>query len=310
MTTIDFCIPFISGGLHYLEFLVANIRATAAAPERISIIVSTHGENELAALKASPVWKHIDDVVDAPPIAASNPYYPSANHARAINALAAGSSADIVIFSDHDMAFVRPQWDLFLERILAENDLCGVPYPRRWLYTPGGAMPATVPLGKYQGNPTLKFLSITRTSLDGAFARKPTDFDAFLLGGGLPYQIVHTREQSEALGLPLGCVQWLDTGHEIPLVIRDKKLRAYTFVLAVIDNQPVFPDRTDFAGVNELYLPEVFVDLRDRAPVIAHFNKGFLKTQSAANNPFGFDKFRRDIESWLAKAAGRVPVSG
>src|SRR5262245_61524885 len=161
MKKIDVCIPFISSGLHYLEFLVHNTGAAAAAPERISIVVSSHSKAELAPLKSSAAWPRIKDVVIANPVPTSNPYYPSANHARAINALASKASADIVIFSDHDMAFVRPQWDLYLEQVLAEYDICGVPYPGRWLHS----SVSPVPLGKYQNCPTLKFLAITRQAL-------------------------------------------------------------------------------------------------------------------------------------------------
>ena len=93
--------------------------------------------------------------------------------------LAAKSSAEIIVFSDHDMAFVRPEWDLYLETVLLQHDLCGVPYQPKWLTVDMQSMPwlRGIPLAKYQGKPNLKFFGITRHCLEGAWPTLPSAHD-------------------------------------------------------------------------------------------------------------------------------------
>jgi len=308
MRTINFCIPFVGTGVQYAEFLVSNLYATARHPERISISMSVHGDADMAAIKNSQVLNVVGSVVTVPPYQKPGVFAGSVNHSRAINALAANSEADIALFSDYDMAFVGAGWDTKIEDILESHDFCGVAYPMIWFTTtlPELKWLQNAPLAKYQGKPNLSFFAITKKCLDATFERKLTDFDEFIAGGGIPFQLVNTHQMAAVYGLPLGSVLWLDTGFELPRIIESRKLAYRTFLPVDFDKQKIFPRRSDFVasggGISEGFsLPEIFTGPDGTIPFLVHFKKGTAKSQQTAG--FGFDKFRKCVESYLQEAA-------
>lgn len=312
MLTIDFCIPFVGSGVHYAEFLIDNLYATAAHPERISICMSAHRDADVQAIRGSSFAARVRNIVMAAPYPSHMPFFPSANHARAINSLAAASQADITVFSDYDMAFVSRGWDVTIETILQDRALCGVAYPPHWLDGSLVAETAKLPwlkaaqLGKYQGMPNLSFLAITRQCLDTIFARKLTDFDAYLDYGGIPFQVINTRQMARLFGLPVGAILWLDTGYDLPMVIHEAKLGFSVFAPVEFGAQTVFPRPADFAyrgGVipSALAMPEIFQNADQSAPFMVHFKKGTAKAEHTA--AFGFDTFKQCVNAWLAQHA-------
>ncbi|MCX7135187.1 MAG: hypothetical protein NTW47_00620, partial [Proteobacteria bacterium] len=162
MRTINFCITAVGSGMHYAEFLVANLYATARHPERISISMSVHGEPDIAAFKNSKLSDTVGNLITVPPYDKPGISTLSVNHCRAINALAAQSEADITIISDYDMAFTSAGWDARIENILESHDLCGAAYARAWFSSNliELAWLKNAPLAKYQNKPNLSFFAI------------------------------------------------------------------------------------------------------------------------------------------------------
>lgn len=295
MKSINFCIPFIGLGTRYAEFLVTNLYETAEFPARISICVSAHTEADVAAIKNSSFSRRVQSIAMADPYPKNMLFFTSANHSRAINALAAKSESDITIFSDYDMAFLCRGWDVRIEEILSTHDLCGVAYPPVWTGFDMRQLPwlVNVPLAKYQQNPNLSFMAITKKCLDETFGRKLTDFDSFLANGGLPFQIVNTREMAELLKLPVGTIVWMDTGFELPFAIQKNNLNASTFQFAPFADQNIFSSAIAFAGgldPETVEIPEVFCDGAPAHPFLAHFKKGSAKAKKEAD--FGFEQFK------------------
>ena len=166
--TIDFCIPAIGAGARYLDYLVANLLRTAARPERIRILVSHHTDEDRAAIEATPAAARIAGFVKVPAHEGVM-FAPSANHSSAINALAAACTADVMIISDYDMAFLAQGWDDAIAGRVHQGgiDLFGVPYPPITLsqtFPKDSALAwlSGAPLAKYQRMPNLSFLAMRR----------------------------------------------------------------------------------------------------------------------------------------------------
>jgi hypothetical protein len=306
MSTINYCIPFIGIGVKYMEFLVENLYATAEHPGRISVSVSVHSEADAAIIRSSGIASRVRRIVTAPPYPPTMRFNGSANHARAINALAAQADADIVVFSDYDMAFATRNWDSRIETLLQNADFCGVAYPPVWLKMDMPELPwaKAAPLAKYQGKPNLSFFAITRQCLEGTFSRKLTAFDTFLAAGCLPFQIINTPQMARMFGLPPGSILWMDTGYELPMTIEEKGLRFHTFMPVEFDKQTLFANRRDFydpAGPipEQFALPEIFVDSDPANPFLVHFKKGTAKADH--NQRSAFENFMRAVDAWLAK---------
>lgn len=305
MRSINFCIPFIAPGTRYAGFLVSNLYATAAHPERITVSMSAHDQTDVAAIRNSSFSSKVHAIAMAEPYPGNMLFFPSANHSRAINALAAQSDAEITIFSDYDMAFLCHGWDTRLEQILETQDICGVAYPPLWTSYELPQLPwlVNIPLAKYQQTPNLSFLAITKKCLNGTFNGKLTTFDSFLANGGLPFQIVNTPQMADTLKLPVGTVIWMDTGFELPFVIREKNLHASALRFVEFKEQKIFATAADYSGDLDpqmVELPEVYRDEGTANPFLAHFRKGTFKAKGNAD--FGFERFMQSIEMWLSNA--------
>lgn len=314
MKTIDFCIPFVGSGLRYAEFLISNLLATAAHPERISISLSAHSPTAVELIKNSSFNKLVKNIVVALPYAASpagssrekrfvrEGTIGSANHCSAMQSLFAQATADVIIFSDHDMAFLTTGWDLKIIKILEDNDLCGVGYPNYSIPTDCYGLPALKNLFgyNYQNVPNLSFLAITKKCAKNFSPQGITSFHHYLADGGLPFQIVNTQQMADALHLPLGTIWLMDSGFEIPFVIESNKLKYQTFVSVAFDNQDVFSSSVFIEPLATGNLPDVFIDGVSGEPLLAHYGRGTLKTQWSDVTPF--DCFVAAVNDYVAKS--------
>ena len=114
--------------------------------------------------------------------------------------MAKASDADIVIFSDYDMAFLVKGWDIKITDILETQDLCGVGYPNA---TFSIMLKHYVDMQlfsrNYQQTPNLTFLAITRQCIQTYFPQGISSFHHYLADGGLQLQFVNTPSMAEAL---------------------------------------------------------------------------------------------------------------
>jgi hypothetical protein len=308
--SIDFCIPYIATGLAYLEHLVDNLLQTAADPRRIHIFVSYHTDADLKALLASRAIDKISKIVHAPPYLTDKVnFVGSANHSMAINSLAAAVSSEIVVFSDYDMAFVYPGWDDLLEGCLYDHKdaLCGVTYP------PVGypiAFPQVLqafpelresPAAKYQNVPNLSFLCIRQDVLKDVFGSRLTCFDGLLAAGQLPFRKIDSSGLASATQLPLGTIQWLDTGYEIPEILQDLGLQYSVFPCMPIEQQKVFARPNKFEEMHVQYQPEFFHLQSADVPFLCHYKKGTFKMKSTQGAEIdSFQLFADGVASYLA----------
>lgn len=307
--SIDFCIPYVPSGLECLEYLIENLYKTASHPNRINVKVSYHTKEALEQLKSSEIFPKINKLVFSEPFPEDMLFYPSANHSAAINNLAKECSADIIIFSDYDMAFACKNWDEIIEsQLMNDNyDLTGVTYAPLLLSL---NMPLinqhipwlpNIPLVKYQNLPNLSFLCIKKNILSEIFLSKLTDFDVFLKKGGLPFRLINTRALSISNNLPLGCMQWLDTGHEIPEHIANNQLKYLTYSPATYSEQKVLNYVENPSTTSIFLLPEIFYLSDTKSPFLCHFKKGSAKMNTpAGKNEFG--KFVKCINKFLGYA--------
>jgi hypothetical protein len=306
--TIDFCIPFVASGIRYLEYLINNIERTASHPDRINMIVSYHTDNDLDVLKKSPVYSMIKQTVMAPAFSTQILFFPSANHASAINTLSKASTADIVIFCDYDMAFVYPGWDKLIEdyMFIDHKQICGVTYPCLWIPFQNQhveeLMPAlkNTPLAKYQNLPNLSFFAISGATLKNTFASRLTHFDEFLAEGGLPFRLINTPALAAENNLPLGAMQWLDTGCELPGMIQQKNIPYATFPYVMLDQQTVLPNSAGYEQLPVILRPEVFYCQKENVPFLCHFKKGTAKS-GIGDIDTAFKKFTSAVDSFLKK---------
>jgi hypothetical protein len=308
---IDFCIPAIGAGARYLDFLIENLFQTAADPDRIRVLVSYHTDADRAALEACESAARIAAFVQVPPHSGIM-FAASANHSAAVNALARQCTADILILSDYDMAFLMPGWDRLIgDRLAAGVDLFGVCYPTMTTsqqFTRESALGwlNDVDLVKYQRLPNLSFLAMTRTVLDRYFpGRAITGFDRYLTDGNLPFRIINTRALAIENQIPLGMVQWLDTGYEIPDVIARHGLRHEALTYRNLADQHAFAAVEPFRSLDRNRQPEFFYCAD--AAFLAHFKKGSQKAQNGMADGL-FDLFAATVDSFLATrfAAARV----
>jgi hypothetical protein len=297
MKSIAFCIPFAQGGIKYLEFLIDNLIKTAKHAERIKIKVSYHDEDSLVSIKNSAVFKKISDLIEAPKIKEGSCHFVgSANHTRALNALAKNVAEEIIIFSDYDMAFCLPHWDSEIENILfgLNYDLCGVEYQNLVFNKDSKPFPPFPPvrLIKYQHLPNLSFFCIRKNIFQEKFNGHLSDFDNFLLGGSLPFRLIDSPEASKINNLPIGTYQWLDSGWEIPELIYKHNLRFANFNF--VANADQIPLRVDSS--HPVFKSEVFyLNMR---PFLCHFKKGTKKLSGLSEN---FTNFTKDVDNFILK---------
>ncbi len=300
-TSIDFCIPYVSTGLTCLEFLIQNALQTSTHPDRIKFIVSYHTENDLAILKKSTCFKFISKTVYTEPFSETIPFFASANHSLAINNLTNNSEGEIIIICDYDMSFVKKGWDsLIVNQILnSQSDCLGVAYQAFIMTLQFAKIPwlKNVQLIKYQNLPNLSFFCLKRNVFVETFNSKLTYFDKFLSEGGLPFRLINTEYLSLVNNLPLGTMQWLDTGYEIPERIYEKKLKYKTLSPVDYSQQNILdyvikPDETPI-----ILLPEIFF-LEPTIPFLCHFKKGTAKMSNSSGDS-EFQKFKSCVERFL-----------
>jgi hypothetical protein len=224
----------------------------------------------------------------------------SANHCCAIQSLLEQTDADVVIFSDYDMAFLTHGWDEKIIEILETQDLCGVEYPNRpFPFTLVADIEMHLQCHNYQKLPNLSFLAITRKCIETYFPNGISTFHHYLSAGGLPTQIVNIAQMGNILNLPVGSVWWMDSGFEIPFVIQNQNLKYQTFVPLAFNEQTIFPQNA-FTGSAPLgSLPDVFIDSRNNKPFLAHYGKGTEKSLEFGNNEI-FDNFKAAVNGYLA----------
>lgn len=303
---IDFCIPFVGNGIRYLEYLINNIERTANQPQRINFIVSYHTDSDFSVLQKSPIYRKISQTVRAPAFNPGMAFHASANHASAINALAKASSADIVIFSDYDMAFVYRDWDNLIERYFFVHNLhlCGVSYSCFWLKILDPLLIESIPiiknnkLMKYQNLPNLSFFCIKGDTLRTIFASQLTGFDSFLASGGLPFRIISTPQLAAENNLPLGTLQWLDTGYEIPEMIQKHNIPYAVFPHVMLEQQSILKYSDEYDQLSAITRPEVFYCPAEPIPFLCHFKKGTLKSEDN-NVDIAFSRFTDAVDSFL-----------
>lgn len=305
---IDFCIPYIPAGLMCLEHLIDNLLSTAKSPEKIRILVSYHTEEALNILQSSSCYSKIFKTVFSPSYPENLLFHPSANHSAAINCLTKETSSETIILSDYDMAFLYRGWDEYICEQLENGkaSVAGVCYAPLYLNLNMGAlnehMPwlPNTPLVKYQDLPNLSFFCIKKEALTNVFNDKLTEFDAFLSSGGIPFRLINTLELAVTNNLPLGSMQWLDTGHEIPGEIFSKGLKYQTFAPQPYHDQCILSYIKNPKQVPTILLPEIFYLMPSKTPFICHFKKGSAK-MSGGNGEDEFIKFTNDVRTFLEK---------
>jgi len=300
--TIEVCIPTIKAGIHCMDFFIDNLLSTASKPDEIVISTSYHDEEDLAALRNSKHSSRISMMLKAPSYT-EGMLTSSSNHSSAINTLAKNSHCDIVIFSDYDMAFLKHGWDNCIKEILKEKDFFGTPYapidlsfgvdPTKGI-APWLVMQKMI---KYQKIPNLGFFAIGQNDLKKVLADGPlTNFDTFLVSGNLPFRFVFTHQMAEELNLPLGSLNWMDTGHEITGFPAKYGFTYKTLEYVFAKDSEVFNHKHLLSYIKHIFRPEIFH--LDGEPFLFHFKKGSMKAQLGGDANF-FEYFVEDVNSWL-----------
>lgn len=286
---IGFCIPSIGIGARYLSFYLDNLFSTAQKPDEIKVFISYHDQSDLVKLK--DCLDRVHKAVEVPKYKQGY-FTPSSNHSAAINALAHVVEGDHVIFSDYDMAFLKKGWDETIKGRLEEKDIFGVPYPP-YLFKAtvdglGEAMKFIKDLhcAKYQGCPNLSFMAMKMETLKRLGYL--TTFDDFLSSGGIPFRLINHPDLIHETGLPMGSIQWLDTGWEIPGKCVELGLKPEPLEYSSV-----------FGGPNAWREPETYGYQGN--PFLAHFRKGSSKAKHREYDD-SFDGFKRLVNEHLHKA--------
>lgn len=300
-SSIDFCIPYVGSGLACLEFLIQNVLQTSAHPDRIKFNVSYHTEDDLALLKSSTYFTNISKVIYTEPFSKTIPFFASANHSSAVNNLTKNSDSEIIIICDYDMSFVKKGWDSLIENQIlnSESDCLGVAYQPYTSNVQFKIIPwlNNVEVAKYQKLPNLSFFCLKRNVFTETFNSKLTSFDNFLSGGGLPFRLINTQYLSLINNLPLGTMQWLDTGYEMPEIIYERKLKYKTLSPVDYGQQNILDYLIKPGETPRILLPEIFF-LDPTTPFLCHFKKGTTK-MSNSNGDSEFQKFKICVEKFL-----------
>ena len=265
---IDFCIPYFSSGIKALEYLISNLIITTTKFDRLRIIVSYHNNNELKILQSSSIFKYIYKTIHAPIVEDETILFkPSYNHSVTINSLLQAVESEIVIISDSDMAFLKYGWDEIIQHNLDYNyEIIGACYSNYEFQMPINNR--YLPFKKYQNLPNLSFFCTKKRIIKDFFNNRLTYFDEFLLEGSMPYRFINTKKLSAENNLPIGTLQWLDTGYEIPETIDKNKISCIT--LNFDYNQTIFPLNEK---IKLLSRPEDFLFPASKIPFLAHFKK-------------------------------------
>lgn len=295
---IELCIPAVADGIHCLDFYLQNLGALASQP--VKVTVSYHTDADLAAVRA--MRNQPDDVVQAPAYS-RGPFVASANHSSAINVLAQKAMGDIVIFSDYDMAFLKKGWDDDIRDVLKVHDFFGVPYAPLELGFAKDPTDGQAPwiamqkMRKYQGIPNLSFFAIRAASLHRILKDGPvTRFDDFLNADNLPFRFVHTHELADELNLPLGSLNWMDTGHEVTSFPKKYGMTHQALEYVFAKDSEVFTHKFLLAQLRDIFKPEFFY-LKGK-PYLFHFKKGTMKAKIGGDVNF-FDYFKIDVKNYI-----------
>ena len=288
---IDLCITYIGPGFKYLEHLSRTAIELADNPKDINIRVSFHDGEDRKLLE--PIKDRFASITQAKSYRDRKIlFWPSANHSSAINALAKECTGDISIFSDYDMVFLKKGWDAELLNLTC--DIAGVVYQPFSLSIETGWVKQNLPylkdatICKYQKVPNLSFLVIKKKVLNEVFHKRLTNFDDFLSKGGVPFRIVNTYKMGLSSNLPPGVIQWMDTGYELPEIILENELSYSLLEHCGISILKQYPRDQ----MMKLDVPEVF-SLHGE-PFLAHYKKGFKKTQK--DNVYTWEMFVEDTK--------------
>ena len=311
-------IPTVGAGIRYLEFYIENLLSLAAHPEQIRIYVTYHTKLDRKAIEVCSVYEHIYKAVY---VQGSNEglFWPSVNHSSAVNALASEIQEETVIFSDYDMAFLKRGWDKVVSEKMEQFHLIGTPYVP---VTFNGDMNVQIlneaipwlkhaKLIKYQKLPNLTFMAIRKNTLDTIRdGRDLTNFGRFLMEGGLPFRLINSKILADENNIPLGSLQWMDTGLEIPAMIEEHQLSYEVFGVRSLESQGVLK-KDLFTDNNVLLQPEFFY-LEDE-PFLMHFKKGTIKLRQATRDKYDnqFVVFKESIDEHIRntdKTTPRLPV--
>lgn len=279
---IDFCIPYISSGIKALEYLISNLIITTTKLDRLRIIVSYHNNKELKILESSTAFKYIYKTIHAPIVEQDNIHFKASyNHSVAINHLLRAAENETIIISDYDMAFLKYGWDDIIQHNLDCNyEIIGACYANFEFEMSilNRSTKNPMHLKKYQNLPNLSFFCTKKKIIKEFFNNNLTHFDEFLLEGSLPVRFINTKKLSAENNLPLGTLQFLDTGYEIPEIIYKNKISCMT--LNFDYNQTIFPLNDK---VNFLNRPEVFLFPTSKLPFLVHFKKTGSKLANDAS---------------------------
>lgn len=293
---IDFCIPYVGEGIHYLTHLLENARSLADNPGNIRFRVSFHSAEDRKRLE--PIGGQLSSIVQAKSYQDRGIlFWPSANHSAAINALAKECTGDLSIFCDFDMAFLQKGWDSKLLMASMGADIMGVPYLpipisiRKHKVTELMPWIEHVGLWKYQNRPNLSFMAIKGAVLRDKLGSRLTEFDKFLANQGIPFQLVNNYVTGSATDLPAGTVWWMDTGFEIPRLILEHELKYIVF-----PHGPVAPLKSlkNSEEMSIFLMPEVFY--WDGEPFLAHFKKGHSKA-AKGDSGYTWEQFVGDCHA-------------
>ncbi len=295
---IELCIPAVADGIHCLDFYLQNLRSLASQP--VKVTVSYHTDHDLAAILA---MKNQPDATIQAPAYSKGPFVASANHSSAINVLARQAMGDIVIFSDYDMAFLKKGWDDDIRDVLAIHDFFGTPYAPIELGFAKDPTDGLAPwiamqkMRKYQGIPNLGFFAIRCTSLNRVLSDGPvTRFDDFLNAENLPFRFINTNEMAEELNMPLGSLNWMDTGHEVTSFPKKYGMTHQALEYVFAKDSDVFTHKFLLSYLKDIFKPEFFY-LKGK-PYLFHFKKGTMKAKIGGDVNF-FDYFKLDVKNYL-----------
>ena len=147
----------------------------------------------------------------------------------------------------------------------------------------------------YQKIPNLSFFCINQNCYQEEFKGTLTNFDIFLMQGGLPCKFINHPQLATATNLPIGSLQWLDTGWEIPEVLFRHKLKSNIFERAGTD-EVIKILKTNETALH--FTPEYFYT-PERTPFIAHFVAGSHKMKTSEGQ-IDFVNFTSSIDLYLS----------
>jgi hypothetical protein len=130
------------------------------------------------------------------------------------------------------------------------------------------------------------------------FSSRLTSFDNFLLNGGLPFRLINTPDLARINNLPLGSMQWLDTGYEIPEIIDKFQAQYLCYPPISYHAQNILNYIHNPAGVSIFLLPEIFCLPIVNIPFLCHFKKGSAK-MGGADGQREFLEFTKCVDRFL-----------